>query len=256
MIFAMLIAVLVCSDVQAGNKHRKDIRVGITSGYKGNITVGENCCEAVRIAGGVPLIFPLVRDSVAAEALVAAVDAIVVTGGEDIDPKYYGEDILNETVHINEIRDVSDVLILKAAVKAGKPMLGICRGEQIINVVLGGTLYQDLPSQVTDVQPHSVTASARGVHEITIDSKSRLGKIFGAETIYVNSSHHQAVKDPAPGLKVTARTSDGVVEAYEGFPKYDIIGIQSHPESYAREGNQLFLKIFQDLIERGRKARK
>ena len=220
--------------------------------------------DAVRLAGGIPVLIPLLRDSVAMDALVRRLDAVILSGGEDIDPLYFGEEHLPGLGEVNAPRDTADVLLIQIALRQGKPLLGICRGEQVLNVVLGGTLWQDIPSQIPESQLHhrQEEPSTVATQTITIDPSSRLAGILGVTQIAVNSHHHQAVKDLAPGLVVTARTEDGVVEAYEsiaeasdpyGKPLGDrILAVQFHPETFSQAGDPTFLRIFQDLVRRAR----
>ena len=233
--------------------------------------------DAVRLAGGLPVLIPVTRDSLTVEALVGRLDAVILSGGEDIDPAYFGEEHLPELGAVNAPRDTFDVLLIRVALRQGKPLLGICRGEQVLNVVLGGTLYQDIPSQIPASQLHhrQTEPSTVATQTITIEPGSRLAQILGATQIGVNSHHHQAVKDLAPGLIVTARTEDGVVEAYESLPGWFyteagnkgtlkqgpsgqdaanqgacILATQFHPEAFTQAGDPVFLRIFQDLVAR------
>ncbi len=237
--------------------------VGISAGWdRGRIDVSDAYAVAVRAAGGVPVVLPPVLSFHEAVEALSHVDALILTGGEDVDPARYGEGIWNETVEVNYRRDTSDFLLARAALDAGLPILGICRGEQLMNVVLGGTLYQDLPTQYT-TQKTSVNGTASaikhrqsepdgvGTHMIYLEPDSRLREILGADSLMVNSFHHQAVKEPGAGVRVVARAADGVVEAWE----YDgIVCVQFHPELlYARGGDTTFLPIFQDLVHRAAK---
>lgn len=239
--------------------------IGISCGWdEARTSVKNTYIDAVRLAGGIPVLVPLVRDSLLAEDLVGKLDALIMSGGEDIDPLYFGEEHLEELGEVNAPRDTSDVLLIKIALRQGKPLLGICRGEQVINVVLGGTLYQDIPSQIpeSELKHRQEEEAAVATQAIRINEGSRLHKILEADTLGVNSFHHQAVKDLAPGLVITARTEDGVVEAYEGIPdaldlygkplKDRILCVQFHPEAFAQAGDPTFLRIFQDLVSRSR----
>ena len=236
--------------------------IGISCGWdRGRIDVSDAYAVAVRAAGGVPVVLPPVLSFHEAVEALSHVDALILTGGEDVDPARYGEGIWNETVEVNYRRDTSDFLLARAALDAGLPILGICRGEQLMNVVLGGTLYQDLPTQYT-TQKTSVNGTASaikhrqiepdgvGTHMIYLEPDSRLREILGADSLMVNSFHHQAVKEPGAGVRVVARAADGVVEAWE----YDgIVCVQFHPELlYARGGDTTVLSIFQDLVHRAR----
>ncbi len=224
-----------CSDVKV---------IGISCGIssKGTNTLSDTYVEAIRKAGGIPVLIPAMSDSAQAAQTIALLDGILFSGGEDFDPNYYGESILNETVGINARRDTSDMLLAKEALKQKKPIMGICRGEQLMNVVLGGSLYQDIPSQVGETVKHSSGA----MHKIGVEKGSVLYEIFQEDSITVNSYHHQAVKIPAPGIIVTARTADGIVEAYEAP---GIIAFQFHPEKLLASGEDQWLQLFEYFID-------
>ena len=204
--------------------------IGISCGRSesGAATLSANYTNAVFRSGGIPLIFPTVVDSAMASILIHSVDGIIFSGGPDLDPSYYGETVWNETVEVDTLRDVSDLLLMRAALASGKPVMAICRGEQLMNVVLGGTLVQDIPTQVDTMVKHSGGA----LHRIGVEKGSVLYELFGQDSLTVNSSHHQAVKTPAPGVKVTARADDGIIEAYEYGDQ--VIAFQFHPEGMAR----------------------
>lgn len=219
--------------------------IGISpNGSAANYNDNSPMFTSVFKAGGAPLMLPMVRTESEAETVIAKIDGLIMVGGEDVHPSYYGEEVWNETVEVNGFRDTSDFLIIKAARKKGIPILGICRGEQILNVALGGSLYQDLPSQ------HGEHV-AEGVHEhmLFIEKGSRLHKLLGTDSIQVNTWHHQAVKVPAEGMTVTAHAHDGIIEAYEGD---GIFAIQFHPEKNIAEGDYRFLPIFQDFVRQAR----
>jgi Predicted glutamine amidotransferases len=131
--------------------------IGISSGRSesGAATLSANYTDAVVRAGGVPVIFPTVADSALASTLIRMVDGVIFSGGPDLDPSYYGETVWNETVEVDTLRDVSDLLLMRAALASGKPVMAICRGEQLMNVVLGGSLVQDIPTQVDTMVRHS-----------------------------------------------------------------------------------------------------
>ena len=204
--------------------------IGISCGRTsaGAASLSANYTEAVARAGGIPVIFPTVSDPALAAALLKQVDGVIFSGGPDLDPSYYGETVWNETVSVDTLRDASDLMLMRAALDSGKPILAICRGEQLMNVVLGGTLYQDIPTQVDTVVKHGGGAW----HRIGVEKGSVLYDLFGQDSITVNSFHHQAVKDVAPGVRVTAHAPDGIVEAYEY--RNQVIAFQFHPEGMAR----------------------
>ena len=194
--------------------------------------------NSVKIAGGVPLVIPMTTDEDQINAILEAIDGLVMTGGEDIDPlKYFGEE---PNLHLGTIvpeRDAFDVKLIRMAVAKGIPVLGICRGEQIMNVAFGGTLYQNAPRNYA-------------THSIDVEPNSLLyNQLGGVKKINVNSYHHQAVKDVAPGFRVTAYSKDGIVEAIEKEGTDCVWGVQFHPEGFVSSGNTDFLGIFKHLID-------
>ena len=193
--------------------------------------------EAISKAGGIPVVIPTVSSREEADAVLSQLYGIVFSGGVDVNPAWYGEEILNETVTIDAVRDHSDSLLACAAVASRKPILAICRGEQLINVILGGSLYQDIPAQV----PETVGHSGGATHKIGLEEGSVLARLFGPDSLEVNSYHHQAVKDPAPGIRVTARSADGIVEAFENE---FITAVQFHPEKSLQQGEDKWLTLF------------
>ena len=219
--------------------------IGISSSRSqssGTIQLSSTYTDAIMKAGGTAVILPVIYSREQADALLATLDGIVLSGGVDVAPSWYGEEPLNETVEVDVVRDYSDSLLARAALDSGKPILAICRGEQLLNVVMGGSLYQDIPSQV---EGH-VTHGGGATHKIQIDKDSFLYNIFGVESMEVNSYHHQAVKEPAPGIKITARSEDGLVEAFEADR---IWAVQSHPEKALAAGDESYLAFFKAWIE-------
>lgn len=240
---------LVSCGGQGNNKDGAPV-IGISSGLKGsNYSLKDTYAYAVRKAGGIPVILPFVSDEAQAEALINVIDGLIMSGGEDVNPAYYGEEIWNETVYVNAVRDTSDILLVRAARGCGKPIMGICRGSQLVNVAFGGTLYQDLPSQL-EVQHCQEVSSSVATHKVGFVEGSRIGELFGTDSLMANSLHHQAIKDIAPGLKVTARASDGVVEGCEGP---GVICVQFHPEILIKGGDDTFLPLFEAFVDDCRK---
>ena len=233
-----LVLVMACSNAQ-----QKPL-IGISSSRSqtsGTIQLSPAYPDAIMKAGGTAVLLPVIHSREEADALLATLDGIVFSGGVDVDPVWYGEEPLNETVEIDKVRDYSDSLLARAALDSGKPILAICRGEQLLNVVMGGSLFQDIPSQVEGHLTHGGGAK----HMIQIDKGSFLHTIFGVESMEVNSYHHQAVKVPAEGVKVTARSEDGIVEAYEADR---IWAVQFHPEKTLAEGDETILPLFRAWI--------
>ena len=193
-------------------------------------------------AGGAPVVLPPLGERGMAEALIGGLDGLLLSGGSDLDPGYYGEGPLPELGPTIPERDAFEVEVLKAALARGIPVFGICRGLQVLNVVLGGTLYQDLPSQFGgEVLKHRQTTPKWQVtHEVEVRDGSYLAELAGRGALKVNSYHHQGIKDLADGLLVSARSSDGVVEAIEGTDLSNrwLLGVQWHAEAMRGSSRQ------------------
>ena len=252
LLFIFLIAA-VCVPAKA---RRKPV-IGISTGCSSieYSIVRRSYSDAVLRAGGIPFLLPQVSDSTEAEEILRRIDGIIFTGGEDISPAYYGEKVYNGTVKIDSHRDTLDMLYAKAALARRIPILGICRGEQLMNVVLGGSLYQDLPSQKPGKILHNQTLpDPQPSHAvIVIDRNSLLRKLAGKDTIYVNSFHHQAVKVPSSKVTVTALSEDGVVEGFESISRKQwLLAVQFHPELLSMSDDS-WLDIFRSLVKAARR---
>lgn len=234
--------VLACILMAACSQHKAPL-VGITNSHpsSGATHLASAYTEAIGKAGAVPLVIPTVTTREEADAILARLDGIVFSGGKDVSPSMYGEDILNETVSVDPVRDFSDSLLAVSAIESGKPVLAICRGAQLVNVVLGGTLYQDLSSQL----PGNIGHGGGAIHKIGLENGSVLARVYGRDSIEVNSYHHQAVKDPAPGIRITARAADGIIESYETDR---ILAVQFHPEKSVQEGDDGWLRLFEAFV--------
>ena len=181
----------------------------------------------VEEAGGVPILLPTADPSRVPE-LLALVHGVILIGGDDVDPTLFGEKPHRKLGPVDRLRDEFEIAIARRAVDDGLPAFGICRGCQVMNVALGGTLIQDIPSEVSDSLPHSGRYDA--THEAVVTSGTRLHRVLGRKAVAVNSHHHQSVGVPAEGFDVTARTSDGVIEAAELSGHVFFLGVQWHPE--------------------------
>lgn len=227
----------------------------------GRCQVNMTYINSVRMAGGVPLVIPVTSDDAQIAAIIATIDGLLMTGGEDFDPlKWFGEEPVRGLGEVVPARDEYDVKLVRAAVAAGIPVLGICRGEQLLAVAFGGSLWQDIPSQVKDSyvkHRQSPTTGTIGTHSITIEKGSLLARTLGKEKAVVNTFHHQAIKDVPKGFRVVARAADGIIEGVERSGKLPdfkdggamILGVQFHPEIITNGGNPEFLPIFQKLVE-------
>ena len=216
-------------------KEKKPV-IGLCTSYEKNETedrifINHAYLEAVRHFGGIPVVIPGEAEEGEQEYLLSLCDGLILTGGDDIDPALYGEEIINDTVFPAPERDVREPRLIALALRRDLPVLGICRGLQILNVYFGGTLYQDLPAQmVTDVMHKMERPFERVIHDCYLIPESPLAKLTGRETIGVNSFHHQAVKDVAPGLEIMAKAPDGIVEAVRKPDAKFLWAVQWHPE--------------------------
>ena len=198
--------------------------------------------EGVVGAGGVPVVLPPYGDERVAGAVVQRLDGLLLSGGSDLDPAYYGEEQNPELGPTIPERDAFEIALVGLALRRGIPVFGICRGMQVLNVALGGTLYQDLPSQWDgDVLKHrQATSKWQATHEVEVREGSYIAEVMGRDVVKVNSYHHQGVKDLAEGLVVTGRSTDGVVEAVEAkdFSERWLLGVQWHAEAMRGAGPQ------------------
>lgn len=188
--------------------------------------------QAVLRAGGAPLLIPPGEPSVYA-AIAERLDGLLLSGGGDVDPRLYGEEPLPECQPPEVERDEMELFFARWALERRKPVLGICRGIQLLAIARGGSLYQDIPSQYDKPLRHNCAGEARNyvAHEVQIDPGSQFAAIVGKATDGVNSFHHQAVKAPGEGVRVVASAEDGIVEAAE-MPDYPfVIAVQWHPEA-------------------------
>ena len=188
--------------------------------------------RALEAAGLVPIVVPPLAAPGSAVRVLDAVAGLVLSGGEDVDPSRYGATPHPELGPVNRARDETELALLARARELGIPTLAICRGIQVLNVGLGGTLIQDLPSQRQDVAAHEVDDERDSrVHGVRLDPASRLASILGVHSLGVNSIHHQAVDRLGEGMRVTARADDGTVEGVESDdPSWWMVGVQWHPE--------------------------
>lgn len=212
--------------------------------------------DAVEKAGGEAVYLPQIKTEEDAKKALAEVDALVVTGGEDIDPSYYNAEPDEKLEDVNEARDTSDSILITEALDEDIPMLATCRGMQFLNVLSGGTLYQDLPTQNPSEIVHRDPNHEEWVkHEITVDADNIVADAFGdAGTYTVNSWHHQTVDKLGDNLKVVATAPDGVVEAIVREDKTYVMGLQFHPEAMIDEGDDSFLTFYTNLIDQAKEA--
>lgn len=226
--------------------------IGVTANFSdGNCSLADGYCTSVLRAGGVPLIIPPYEERDALLSTLDQIDGLLLTGGGDLNPLFLGEEPVNELHSINYRRDRQELLLTRLAADRQIPMLGICRGIQVMNAAFGGKLYQDIYTQAGvkcikhDQQLHRSFPS----HTVTIERESTLSRLFPqTEILPVNSFHHQAVSEPAPGFRVCARSADGIIEAMESCCYKSMMGVQWHPECMILEGDESMLPLFRWLV--------
>lgn len=215
--------------------HTKPI-IAITSSYLKNeeqdfVFLNHTYLNAIRHFGGIPVILPVDGTTEEWALLLDQCSGVIFSGGNDLDPALYGEEKLNDTVVPAPERDANELKILEMALARELPILGICRGIQLLNVYFGGTLYQDIPTQFPTQERHQMDKPyIRTSHQCLLEPGSPLHTLLGCDAIGVNSHHHQCVKDAAPGFAVMGRCPDGVVEAMWHTGKPFLWAVQWHPE--------------------------
>ena len=226
--------------------------IGITpTGTKEN-SVGKLYVDAVLRAGGVPVILAADTSARYLNDVVSRLDGVLLTGGVDVAPSYYGEAPIPQLGEVNDVRDVLELTVAKLAMRRNLPMFGICRGMQVINVAFGGTLYQDVPSQLGgDIEHRRNSEGERSKHMVSIPGATMLHSVLGVDSLLVNSSHHQAVKAVAKGAVVAAKSRDGVVEAIDFFPYHRVMAVQWHPEGFNGE-NEYMNKLFTFFVQQSK----
>lgn len=230
--------------------------IGITGNF------GEKGCElaegywrSVLEAGATPLIIPPYEDRDALLQTLEQIDALLLSGGADINPLFVGEEPLPELHSINPKRDLSELLLIRLAFDRQIPILGICRGIQMLSVALDGSVHQDIKRGMpqADLLKHSQNLPREcASHTVMVEKDSLLYNIFSTEKLYVNSFHHQAVREAGPHLRVSARSTDGVIEAVESTEHKPVMGVQWHPECFILGDNHSMMPLFEWLVSEAR----
>ena len=226
--------------------------IGLTGNFRdGDCTLAEGYYQSILKAGGVPFIIPCYDDTDALINTLDKLDGILLTGGADINPLFLGEDPVKELHGINPRRDRQELLLTRLAADRQIPILGICRGIQTMNAALGGPLYQDIHSQMegTRIKHDQDLDRSYASHMVVIEKDTLLHSLFKTDTIAVNSFHHQAIKEPAPGFRVCARAADGVIEAMESTEYKSMLGVQWHPECFILKNDECMMPLFHWLIQ-------
>jgi len=209
--------------------------------------------RGITTVGGIPFIIPDCLDKKAIQELPSVLNGVLLSGGGDVDPAYFGEEPLPACGEITPQRDAFEIELVRICLAAGLPVLGICRGAQIINIAAGGDIYQDIHTQIRGSLQHNQRAPYWApTHTIFIQTGTRLETVVREKAIRVNSFHHQSVRNPAPGFMISARSSDGVIEAIESTTHPFALGVQCHPEGMW-EKDLRFLEFFRALVTAAQK---
>lgn len=216
--------------------------VGITANVEGDdYTLRQVYCQQIVAAGGVPLIIPTVADADVICSTLDSIDALLLTGGADLNPLWTNEEPAPTLGHINAARDLPELLITRLAYNRCVPIMGICRGLQMLTVALGGTVLQDMGPKEGRLKHSQDADKSEPTHSVTLLPDTLLRSLFNNdEHIYVNTFHHQAVGTPGPKLKVSALAPDGIIEAVESNEHKALLGVQWHPEWLKADGQPLF----------------
>ncbi|HEU5103403.1 MAG TPA: gamma-glutamyl-gamma-aminobutyrate hydrolase family protein [Roseiflexaceae bacterium] len=218
--------------------------------------IGEQYLLAIEGGGGIPLLIHLTRDEAVLQAHYRRCDGLLFAGGDDVDPAHFGQARHPKLGAIEELRDEVELALARQAIEDGKPVLGICRGIQLLNVAMGGTLYQDIPSELPDALDHYASSKLPGrahmAHPITLAPESWLAARLETTELPGNTFHHQALRDIAPGLRVTGRAPDGVVEVVEGAGRSFVVGVQCHPEDLWEQADTRWARLFAGFVEAAR----
>jgi putative glutamine amidotransferase len=208
-------------------------RIGISADFDNEkLSVAMNYIGSIESAGGVPFILPILKRKKNIYKLANEIDGLLISGGDDIHPSFYNENEIRTNKYVPTERVIFETKLIKNVFKLKKPILGICYGAQLINVVFGGTLYQDIQTQIKKSHKHKKFNQAdKDIrHQIYIERKTLLNKVFCRQFLIVNSIHHQSIKDAARNFIVSAKSSDGITEAVELLKYPFLMGVQWHPE--------------------------
>ncbi|HEX6054138.1 MAG TPA: gamma-glutamyl-gamma-aminobutyrate hydrolase family protein [Gemmatimonadaceae bacterium] len=232
---------------------------GIPEGLPHSVVMNQRYYHAIAAAGAAPVLIPLLDDVETLRAIYERIDGVLVPGGVDIDPAQFGEEPHARLGRIDPARDGVEIQLVKWAASDGKPVLGLCRGLQVINVALGGTLYQDLEAEFPNAIKHDYYPTfgfARDhiAHDVTLAHGSRLRHALESDRIPVNSMHHQGIKALATPLAPTATAPDGLIEAAEAANESFMVGVQWHPEVF-ETGDPNTAPLFREFVDAAGRSR-
>ena len=229
----VLLILLSFAGCQSGSSsHKQRPLIGLSCSHPSDYSSARTTyTESVIQAGGIPILIPVTTDSIVLADIISRLDGIILIGGADIHPSYYNEEPIEQLGEVDSLRDVYDISLIRLAAQRGVPMLGICRGEQLINVAFGGTLYQDIPTQHPDT---TVRHNQEGPSSVPT----------------------HAVKQVAPGFRITAWATDSIPEAIENIEGKPIWGVQFHPEALTVAGDSISARFFYFLVDKAITFRK
>lgn len=224
--------------------------IGVTPSFdieKSIVSMNYDYVHSLELAGGLPVILPITEDIEVLKEYLDRLDGILFTGGPDIDPVLFDEEPLPGQGYINPRRDFVDMELMRMALAKDKPVLGICRGIQVMAAAAGGSLYQDIPSQVKGILKHVQEAPRwHATHAVSVKPGTKMACVMESATLRVNSFHHQSVKDVPQGFIVSGEAEDGIIESIESTTHRFALGTQFHPECFWQA--RTFLPIFRALV--------
>lgn len=223
---------------------------GVHAGTTFKYGQGHAYSDVVASVGGIPILIPIATSREATREIFDRLDGIIFAGGNDLEPGLYNQAV-SHARKSDVPRDTHEVELMNLALAANKPILAICRGLQLLNVVRGGSLYQDIVMEVPGAQNHNGNDQdvvAPLIHELSIVPDTKLASILGVAQVQSNSFHHQAVKHVGEGLVVNARSDDGIIEGLEDMSQGYILALQAHPESMVVKGQLEWQQVFESFI--------
>lgn len=238
--------------------------IGVTPGCAGPSEQREFCRTAdiiycdraylhcIESAGGIPVLLSHSKGRIVAETC-QRIDGLLLTGGEDVHPLHYGHDVLFDNGTVSEVRDHFEIELISKFMETGKPILAICRGIQVLNVALGGTLFQDIPAQTGQHHHTQHAVTTVSTHQVQLVDTSQLSRAFGRQVVSVNSHHHQAVDQLAPELRAVGWSEEGIIEAVEHRTMPFLVGVQWHPERLAAK-EPIQINVFKAFVDACRES--
>lgn len=233
---------------------------GIPAALPSSVVMNQRYYEAAAAAGGAPVLIPLLDDIDVLRATYEACDGILIPGGVDMDPATYGQAPHEKLGRVDPVRDRVELQLTRWCIEDRKPLLGLCRGLQVINVAAGGTLYQDIDAELTGAIRHDYFPTYgferdHVSHDVAVAPSSRLRSLVDLDQLPVNSMHHQGVKELGEGLVASARAADGLVEAVESANGHWMLGVQWHPEVFDHDDPHT-RDLFRDFVRASRDFRR